>query len=133
MTLYDTIGHGYTKVRRPDPRIAANVHSALGDCRSVVNVGAGTGSYEPVDRDVVAVEPSAVMLRQRPPDAAPAVRASASALPFRDASFDASLALLTVHHWSDVERGLDELGRMARKRTVVFTFDTSVGGFWLND
>lgn len=133
MTRYDSIGHGYARVRRPDPRIAAQIDSALADCRSIVNVGAGSGSYEPSDRDVIAVEPSEVMIRQRDSSAAPAVRGSASALPFRDEAFDGSLAILTLHHWPDLEGGLDELRRTSRKRTVILTFDTSVGGFWLTD
>jgi SAM-dependent methyltransferase len=99
----------------------------------VVNVGAGAGSYEPADRDTVAVEPSDVMLRQRAPWAAPAVRATAGELPFRDATFDASLAILTVHHWPDPERGLAELRRSARRRTVLLTFDPDFRGFWLTD
>jgi len=133
MTLYDSIGRGYADQRRPDPRIEAHVRRALGGARSVVDVGAGAGSYEPRDRDVVAVEPSIVMIRQRPSGAAPVVRASAMQLPFRDASFDASLAVLTVHHWPDAERGLAELRRVARERVVVFTFDTAAEGFWIAD
>lgn len=133
MERYDTIGHGYRERRRPDPRIAAPILRALGDARSVLNVGAGTGSYEPRDRRVVAVEPSRVMLRQRPSEAAPAVRASAMALPFRDETFDATLAILTLHHWPDLSRGLAELRRAARGVVVILTFDTSVGGFWLTD
>ena len=133
VTRYDAIGHGYARVRREDPRIAARIHAALSGCRSIVNVGAGTGSYEPEDREVVAVEPSAVMVRQRGPGAAPALRGCATALPFPDGAFDGSLAILTLHHWPDLERGLDELRRVARKRTVLLTFDTGVGGFWLTD
>ncbi|MCA9511406.1 MAG: class I SAM-dependent methyltransferase [Myxococcales bacterium] len=133
MTLYDTIGQGYGGRRRADPRIASQIVRALGSARRVVNVGAGAGSYEPRDRDVVAVEPSRVMLGQRARDAAPAVRGSAMALPFRDASFDASLAILTAHHWPDVARGLRELRRVARERVVVFTFDTAGDGFWIAD
>lgn len=133
MTRYDSIGHGYARVRRQEPRIAARIDSALADCRSVVNVGAGTGSYEPRGREVIAVEPSEVMIRQRDSAAAPAIRGCASALPFRDGAFDGSLAILTLHHWPDLERGLDELRRTSRKRTVILTFDTSVGGFWLTD
>jgi SAM-dependent methyltransferase len=99
----------------------------------VVNVGAGAGSYEPRDRRVVAVEPSMVMIRQREANAAPAVRASASELPFRDEMFDASLAILTIHHWPDLERGIGELRRAARRKVVILTFDPSVTGFWLTD
>jgi SAM-dependent methyltransferase len=131
--LYDSLGHGYGELRREDPRIAARVRRALGDARSVVNVGAGAGSYEPRDRRLVAVEPSLVMIRQRPPQASPVVRASAERLPFRDESFDASLAVLTLHHWPDLARGLRELRRAARRAVVILTFDTSVGGFWLTD
>ena len=123
--LYDTIGTGYASTRRPDPHIAARIHAALGDARRVVNVGAGAGSYEPTDRLVVAVEPSPVMLAQRPPGAAPAVRAVAEALPFADATFDAAMALLTMHHWTDQPGGIAELRRVAT-RTVMFTFDTDV-------
>jgi SAM-dependent methyltransferase len=132
MALYDIIGCTYCHFRKQDSRIAGHIVRALGDAATVVNVGAGAGSYEPDDRAIVAVDPSSVMLRQRRGGAAPAVRASATDLPFRDASFDASLAILTIHHWSDVARGLRELRRVAR-RTVVLTFDTSVGGFWLTD
>jgi len=100
---------------------------------SVANVGAGAGSYEPRDRKVVAVEPSLTMIRQRARSAAPAVRAVASALPFRDASFDAALAILTIHHWPDRERGLAELARTARRRVVLLTHDPAVAGFWLEE
>jgi SAM-dependent methyltransferase len=133
MELYDSIGHGYGERRKQDPRIAERIVWALGSSESVVNVGAGTGSYEPRDRDLVAVEPSMVMIRQRPPEASPAVRASATNLPFRDESFDASLAVLTLHHWPDLSRGIEELRRAARKTVVILTFDASVGGFWLTD
>jgi len=133
LTRYDTIGVGYAQARKPDPRIAAHIEAGLDACKSVLNVGAGTGSYEPRDRKVVAVEPSDVMIRQRTATAAPAIRGFASALPFRDESFDASLAILTLHHWPDLARGLEELQRVACKRTVLLTFDTSVGGFWLTD
>ena len=133
MQLYDTIGRGYRQRRQQDPRIAAQIHGALGSAASVVNVGAGAGSYEPRDRNVVAVDPSQVMIRQRVPDAAPVVRASASNLPFADGSFDASLAVLTIHHWPDVNRGLRELCRVARQRAVILTCDPSVAPFWLTD
>jgi SAM-dependent methyltransferase len=129
---YDTIGRTYTATRRTDPRIAAAILAALGDARSVVNVGAGAGAYEPRDRAVVAVEPSAVMIAQRPADAARAVQACAEALPFGDASFDAALAILTIHHWSDQRRGVAELCRVARRRVVILTWDPAFAdGFWL--
>jgi len=130
--LYDTIGRTYAVTRGEDPRLRARIHAALGDARTVLNVGAGTGSYEPRDRDVLAVEPSAVMRAQRAPDAAPAVEGSADALPFADASFDATMAVLTDHHWPDRAGGLRELRRVARKRSVLFTFDPAyVDAFWL--
>lgn len=122
--LYDTIGTTYTVTRRTDPRIAAQVWAALGDARTVLNVGAGTGSYEPPDRDVTAVEPSAVMRAQRPAGAAPCVAAAAESLPFDDQSFDAAMAFSTIHHWDDPIAGLREMRRVAR-RVVVFTYDTS--------
>ena len=133
MDLYDTIGRGYRWRRRQDLRIAAHIFRALGPAASVVNVGAGAGSYEPRDRELVAVEPSLVMIRQRAPGAAPAVRASATDLPFRDETFDASLAVLTIHHWPDLGRGLGELRRAARRNVVILTCDPSVTGFWLTD
>lgn len=128
---YDAIGHDYRNHRRPDPRIARAISDALGDARSVLNVGAGAGSYEPVDRDVTAVEPSAVMIAQRPPGAAPAVQASAESLPFADASFDACMAVLTMHHWSDRAAGLAEMLRVARSRVVILTWDVEHPDFWL--
>src|SRR5436853_5377295 len=115
--FYDRIGAGYPTTRRADPRIEARIHRALGDAGSVVNVGAGAGSYEPRDREVVAVEPSAVMIAQRPAGAAPAVRAAAERLPFPDDSFDAAMAIITLHHWEDVDAGLREMRRVARRRT----------------
>jgi SAM-dependent methyltransferase len=128
--LYDTIGRGYGQHRRADPRIERRVWGALGDARTVVNVGAGAGSYEPRDRFVVAVEPSATMLGQRPPGSAPVVQGRAEALPFPDQSFDASLASFTVHHWADIDAGLTELRRVAT-RHVVLTFDQPVcDQFW---
>jgi SAM-dependent methyltransferase len=130
--LYDRIGRTYTATRREDPRLAAAIHAALGDAVTVVNVGAGTGSYEPTDRKVVAIEPSPVMIAQRPPDAAPAVIAFAEALPLADDSVDAAMAVLTDHHWADRERGLREMRRVARRRAVVFQHDPLVGAdFWL--
>ena len=130
--LYDRIGVGYTRVRGEDPRIAAAIHAALGDARTVVNVGAGAGSYEPRDREVTAVEPSEVMIAQRPPGAAPVVRAGAEALPFPDGAFDAAMAVLSDHHWPDRARGLRELRRVARRRAVVFQCDVAaLPEFWL--
>jgi SAM-dependent methyltransferase len=113
---------GYTRVRREDPRIAARIRAALGDARTVLNVGAGAGAYEPADLDVTAVEPSEVMRAQRPPGAAPVVDASAEALPFPDDSFDAAMAVLTDHHWADHAQGLAELRRVAGRR-LLFTWD----------
>jgi SAM-dependent methyltransferase len=129
--LYDSIGTGYARLRRPDPRIAARVEEALGGARTVVNVGAGTGSYEPAGRRVVAVEPSTVMVRQRPRGSAPAVRAVAEALPFADGAFDAAMAVLTLHHWPDWRRGLAEMRRVARGPLAIFTWDPEHEGFWL--
>jgi SAM-dependent methyltransferase len=132
--LYGAIGGAYTATRRTEPQIAAQVWDALGDARTVLNVGAGTGSYEPPGREVTAVEPSAVMRAQRPAGAAPCVAAAAESLPFEDQSFDAAMAFSTVHHWQDPIAGLREMRRVAR-RVVVFTFDASESGwrrrFWL--
>ncbi|MCE7937677.1 MAG: class I SAM-dependent methyltransferase [Chloroflexi bacterium CFX6] len=130
--LYDSIGHGYARGRRPDPRIAAQLAAALGDARSVLNVGAGAGSYEPPGRRVVAVEPSAVMLAQRPRGAASAVQARAEALPFPDRAFDATMAILTLHHWADRAGGLAECARVARRSVVLLTWDTAADTFWLH-
>ena len=131
-TPYDEIGEGYTSTRGEDPRIAAAVHRALGDALTVVNVGAGAGAYEPRDREVTAVEPSAVMIAQRPPGAAPAVQAGAESLPFADDSFDAAMAVLSDHHWRDRSRGLREMRRVARDRVVLFSADPSRWhDFWL--
>ncbi len=129
---YDRIGRTYTATRQTDPRLAAAVWRALGDARTVLNVGAGAGSYEPPDRAVTAVEPSAVMIAQRPPGAAPVVTASAEALPFPDRSFDAAMAVLSDHHWRDRPRGLAELRRVARRRVVLFNADPAQADrFWL--
>jgi len=132
--LYDTIGVTYAETRRTDPRIAAQVWAALGDARTVLNVGAGTGSYEPPAREVTAVEPSAVMRAQRPAGAARCVAATAESLPFEDQSFDAAMAFATVHHWQDPVAGLLEMRRVAR-RVVVFTCETTDRSwrrrFWL--
>jgi SAM-dependent methyltransferase len=130
---YDRIGEGYALTRREDPHIAAAIRTALGDARTVVNVGAGTGSYEPDDRYVVAVEPSDVMAAQRPRTLAPALRASAGDLPLRDDSVDAAMALVTIHHWdAELERGIGELRRVARDAVVILTYDAEVSGaMWL--
>ncbi|GIE33797.1 methyltransferase type 11 [Actinoplanes italicus] len=131
MTVYDAIGTTYTSTRRPDPRIEARVTAALGDARSVINVGAGAGSYE-TSRVVLAVEPSPVMIGQRPPGAAPAVRARAEEIPVADDAADAVTALLTVHHWTDLAAGIAELRRIARRRVVILTWDQRVfRRFWL--
>ncbi|MGB6454634.1 MAG: class I SAM-dependent methyltransferase [Streptosporangiaceae bacterium] len=133
--MYDTIGAAYLVTRRTEPRIAAQVWAALGAARTVLNVGAGTGSYEPPGCDVTAVEPSAVMRAQRPAGAAPCVDATAESLPFEDQSFDAAMAFATIHHWQDPIAGLREMRRVAR-RIVVFTHDSSETGwcrrFWLS-
>jgi SAM-dependent methyltransferase len=121
---YDEIGRTYARTRATDPRIAAAIWDALGAARTVVNVGAGTGNYEPPDREVTAVEPSAVMIAQRPADAAPAVQAAAEDLPFDDDGFDAAMAVLTLHHWSDWRRGIEEMRRVAR-HVVVLSWDPS--------
>jgi SAM-dependent methyltransferase len=130
--LYDTIGATYTVTRRTEPRIAEQVWAALADAQTVLNVGAGTGSYEPPGRDVTAVEPSAVMRAQRPAGAAPCLDAVAEHLPFEDQSFDAAMAFATIDHWRDPVAGLREMRRVAR-RVVAFTYDASdPGRFWLN-
>ena len=130
---YESIGHGYAHLRREDPLLYARIRAALGDARTVVNVGAGAGSYEPRDLHVVAIEPSDVMAAQRPRERAPAIRATAGALPLRDGAVDAALAILTVHHWDDArERGVRELRRVARERVVIVTFDAEVWSqLWL--
>ena len=129
---YDALGAGYTRHRRPDPSIAALVTRALGDSRTVINVGAGAGSYEPADRYVAAVEPSAQMRALRPPGFAPAIDAVAEHLPFDDDAFDGAMAMITVHQWPDQERGLRELRRVARGPVVVLTFDRdALDAFWL--
>lgn len=127
---YDEIGRSYVKTRREDPRIASQVRAALGGARSVVNVGAGSGSYEPSDRVVVAVEPSARMIQQRDGRPAPVVRGVAEQLPFADGAFDAALAVLTVHHWSDVGAGLRELARTARRQVVLYFEPLHTHRFW---
>ncbi|PXX52838.1 methyltransferase family protein [Nocardia tenerifensis] len=131
MTVYDATGRTYALTRRPDPRIADAIDAALHGMATVLNVGAGTGSYEP-SRTVLAVEPSRVMIAQRPDDAAPAVRATAEHLPARTDSVDAALAVLTIHHWTGLERGLAEMARVARRRIAILTWDHAVfRRFWL--
>lgn len=129
---YDTIGVSYTATRREDPRIAHMLWEALGDAQTVLNVGAGAGAYEPQDRSVTAVEPSAVMIAQRPPGAAPVVNADAEELPFADASFDVVMAVISDHLWRDRARALSELRRVARRRVVLFNADPGLAErFWL--
>lgn len=130
---YDAIGGGYARFRREDPRLAARIRGALGEARSVVNVGAGAGSYEPADLHVIAIEPSDTMAAQRPPDKVPAIRASAARLPLRDASVDAAMTVLSLHHWDDERAaGVRELRRVARGPVVILTFDAEVSGrMWL--
>jgi SAM-dependent methyltransferase len=131
---YERHGIGYATQRRTDPRIAALVHSALGPARTVLNVGAGAGSYEPEDRYVVAVEPSPAMRAQRPPERVPAAVATAESLPFDDDAFDASMAMVTLHQWPDLDLGLAELRRVTRGPIVVLTFDgDALDRFWLAD
>ena len=125
--LYQNIGSSYSGVRRPDPRIQRLILAALGDAKSVVNVGAGTGNYEPTDRQVVAVEPSLAMIVQRMPGAAPSVRAVAEALPFGDRTFDAAMAILTLHHWANLACGLSELRRVARRQVILISNRGSPG------
>jgi SAM-dependent methyltransferase len=130
---YDAIGETYSGTRREDPRLRKRIHAALGDARTVVNVGAGAGSYEPRDRHVVAIEPSDVMAAQRPRELAPAIRATAGALPLRDDAVDAAMALVTIHHWdAEREAGVRDLRRVARGPVVIVTYDPRVSGeMWL--
>ena len=131
-TKYDRIGINYADLRKPDRRIAKIIDDALGSAQTVLNVGAGTGSYEPTDRALTAVEPSREMIGQRGPAAAPAIQASADDLPFDDMSFDAAMAILTLHHWPDKEAGLREMRRVTRGRIVLLTFDPAQRP-WLTD
>ena len=129
--LYQSIGNSYSAALRPDSRIQRLVNTALGDAQSIVNVGAGTGNYEPTDRRLVAVDPSLAMINQRRPGAAPAIRAVAEVLPFGDQTFEAALAILTLHHWTDLASGLSELRRVA-SRQVILMFEPRVSRqFWL--
>ncbi len=130
---YDLSGRGYPNYRRADPRIAALIHSALGDAKTVLNIGAGSGNYEPEDRYVIAIEPSVVMRAQRPKHLVPAIHGAAESLPLDDASVDASMAILTIHQWGDLERGLRELRRVTRGPIVIMTFDPSaLNRLWLS-
>lgn len=130
---YDQIGTTYAAHRRPDPRIFSAIDAALGDATTVLDVGAGTGSYELGDRRYVAVEPSRVMLGQRSRESAPAVQGVAEQLPFPDDAFDAAMAILTVHHWPDAARGLAEVRRVTGGPIVVLTWDAEAFAdtFWL--
>jgi len=129
---YDIIGINYAQLRKSDPHIAAIIDNALGSAQTVLNVGAGTGSYEPADRQLTAIEPSLEMIRQRVPGAAKAIQASADNLPFDNNSFDASMAILTIHHWPDKEAGLREMRRVTRERIILLTFDPAHRP-WLTD
>lgn len=131
--LYDTIGIGYSARRQSDPRIAGALGLALHGLDSIANIGAGTGSYEPVNKTAVAVEPSMEMIRQRLPGSAPAIQAAAERLPLRDDCVSAATAILTIHHWASLSDGLDELGRVARQRAVILTWDPDAPGFWLTE
>ena len=131
---YAAHGQGYARQRRTDPRLQAWVHAALGDARSVLNVGAGSGSYEPTDRHVLAIEPSAAMRAQRPAHLTPAIDAVAEKLPLDDQSFDAAMAIVTVHQWPDVAQGLSELRRVTRGPIVILTFDPdALARYWMAD
>ena len=130
---YERIGGTYARHRREDPRIAARIHAALGDARTVLNVGAGSGSYEPADRWVLAVEPSATMRAQRPAGAAPVIAAQAEALPLDDDAVDAAMACVTIHHWEPPAAGLAELRRVARGPVVIFTFELESLPAWQLD
>jgi SAM-dependent methyltransferase len=131
VAIYDSIGNGYSDLRRPDPRIGKLIDEALGDAASVVNVGAGAGSYEPAGREVLGVEPSSLMREQRSLSAAPCIAGRAEALPLPSNSYDAAMAILTIHHWSDLAAGLREMTRVARRRIVLLTWDPDGPPFWL--
>jgi len=130
---YDIIGVNYSDLRRPDPRIEAMIATALGSARTVLNVGAGAGSYEPAGRQITAVEPSLEMIRQRRVPADSVIQGHAEELPFEDQSFDASMAILTIHHWTDKAQGLREMRRVTRGPVVLLTYDPSFREFWLAD
>ncbi len=130
---YDDLGLTYNRFRGADPRLAARIHAALGNARTVVNVGAGTGAYEPPDRWVLAVEPSATMRAQRRPDAAPVIDACAEALPLDDDAVDAAMACATIHHWQPVAAGLAEMRRVARGPVVIFTLELACVPEWQHE
>ena len=131
---YGRIGTGYARIRQPDPRIASQFHAALGDARTVLNVGAGAGSYEPTDREVTAVEPSASMRAQRPSYLSEAVDATAETLPFEADSFDAAMASVTIHQWPNFEAGLHGMRRVTTGPVVILTFDpTPPVTWWIDD
>ena len=131
--LYDKIGLNYADLRKPDCRIAEQIRAALAGAKCILNIGAGAGSYEPVDFEVTALEPSIEMIRQRQPGNAKTVQGSADNLPFPDDSFDASMAILTIHHWSDQQKGVREMLRVTRNQAVILTFDPFAQWFWLAD
>ena len=130
MPLYDRIGTNYRQLRIPDQHVQSAIEKAIGDAQSILNIGAGTGSYEPQGRKVTAVEPSSIMIAQRPPHAAPVVQASAEDLPFGNEEFDLAMAVLTIHHWQDLGKGLAEMKRVSH-RQLIFTWDPCHPGFWL--
>ncbi|MBI3453805.1 MAG: class I SAM-dependent methyltransferase [Rhodospirillales bacterium] len=132
-TLYDTIGLNYANLRQPDPRIARQIDAALTNAKTILNVGAGGGAYEPAGRQITAIEPSAKMIQQRPPSNATIIQGNAEDLPFDDKSFDAAMAVLTIHHWSDQPKGVKEMRRVTRGKIVFLTYDPSFRGFWLAD
>lgn len=129
---YDQLGQSYSGYRRTDPRIAAYVYAALGNAKTVLNVGAGAGSYEPENRYVVALEPSAVMRAQRKANGKiPAIIGTADSLPFDEDSFDASMAMVTIHHWPDIQKGLQQLRRVTKEQVLIMTFDPeALDNFW---
>jgi SAM-dependent methyltransferase len=131
MKTYDKIGNTYVVERCPDPRIEEKIHQKISRARSVLNIGAGTGSYEPKDKAVVSLDPSILMLRKRPPGSAPCVLGEAEKLPFKNSTFDCAMALLTIHHWSDWKNGISEALRVSRSHVVILTWDPNHEGFWL--
>ena len=131
--LYDKIGTRYSQYRKPDKRIAAAIFKEVGSLQRILNLGAGIGAYEPEDRDVVALEPSQVMISQRTANGPAAVQGQAESLPFKDNTFDIAMAILTIHHWVDIKKGLHEALRVARNRLVLLTWVGFVEDFWLTD